>query len=90
MSKYTMPVIRLFLAAIMAAGSGMAVADDAVPEGDIPCVLVEHTMRGYDGPIEMPTGCLVFIMDRGDWIVLETVQFGDGIFRSGFESWPAD
>ncbi len=83
--------LRPILAALLLLVCAIAHAEDPVqtdPQGGAPCVLVDYTLHAYDGPIEAPSACLSLFMDRGDWIVIETVEFGDGIFRADFEPWP--
>lgn len=60
-------------------------AEESAPTGEQTCILVDYTLHTYDGPIELPSACLNWKMDRGDWIVIDATELGDGVFRSGFD-----
>lgn len=58
------------------------------PQGNPQCVLVHYTLHSYNGPVDIDNTCKVLLVDRGDHIQIETIDFGDGVFRGDFEVWP--
>lgn len=82
-----MLILNLLIGAFVLASASHA---ETPPKGGTadPCVLVHYTLRGYDGPVDIDNACLTLFMHRGDHMVIETVDFGDGVFHGDFEVWP--